>query len=439
MKSKPDITIRDGELLIPVCPAHARLPSAMMQSSHEKGIIIQPGGKQRSWNWFGFTVLEGWRCVRGEFLELSPFHSLFRRTQEEQITILKNLARSLEKWKTDRPLELYGVFIIPDDSFFILPEAITELIRSFLDERSLFSEQKQWIATGLTGTRALTYELSALAYAAYTGVSPIADEYVREDGYTPVPIELLTSSIAPEASAWFSAQLSEPDTDYHRWAFRFVQILSIEQVHGPNRERELMEFRTRQKKRAERKRNRRIHRTRNIILSAVVTIVLATGASLFFQSLKPHPTDGLSQRELITYYYEAHDQVNLAHIGEALAPRAKSPFSTMLSYLHVTGSVRSAYEHTSGIISAGSWVEEGKPQLPDDATLIGVSDLDIRRVDEDTYEASYIFWAPLSPEEQAQSDGMPAAAFRTVDELNLEKRGDRYVITQVRQKIYERL
>jgi hypothetical protein len=147
----------------------------------------------------------------------------------------------------------------------------------------------------------------------------------------------------------------------------------------------------------------------------------------------------LSQRELITYYYEAHDQVNLAHIGEALAPRAKSPFSTMLSYLHVTGSVRSAYEHTSGIISAGSWVEEGKPQLPDDATLIGVSDLDIRRVDEDTYEASYIFWAPLSPEEQAQSDGMPAAAFRTVDELNLEKRGDRYLITQVRQKTYERL
>lgn len=439
MSTRPDVMITDGQLLIPVCPAHARLPAAMMQSSHETGVIIDSGGNQRSWNWFGFMVIDGWRWIRGELLDVSGFQSLFKRTESEQITILKHLSRSLESWRTDRPLELYGLFIIDDRSFLVLPDAIIELIRSFLDEQSLFTEQKQWIRPGLSGTQALSYELTALAYTAFTGVSPIADEYVREDGYTPVPIELLAPSIAPEDAAWFSSQLSDPDTDYHRWASRYGEILSAEHVNNPSRENELMEFRRKQKRRAERKRSRRIHRTRNIILSALVIVFLAASASVFYQSLKPHPTDGLSQRELITYYYEAHDQVNIARIGEALSPSAKSPFSTMLSYLHVTGSVRSAYENTSGIVSAGSWVEEGKPSLPEDTTLIGVSDLEIRQLDELTFEASYIFWAPLSPEEQAQSDGMLAAPFRTVDELELEKKGERYVITDVRQKTYERL
>jgi hypothetical protein len=410
-----------------------------MQSSHETGVIIDSSGNQTSWNWFGFTVIGDWRWIRGELLDVSLFHSLFKRTQSEQITILTNLSRALVHWRTDCPLELYGLFIINDGSFLVLPDAITELIRSFLDEQSLFTAQKQWIRPGLSGTQALTFELTALAYAAFTGVSPIADEYVREDGYTPVPIELSAPSTASETAAWFSSQLSEPDSDYHRWASSYVEILSAEPVDGPNRESELMEFRRKQKKRAERKRSRRIHRTRNIILSVVVVVFLAASASLFYQSLKPHPTDGLSQKELITYYYEAHDQVNIARIGEALSPTAKSPFSTMLSYLHVTGSVRSAYENTSGIVSAGSWVEEGKPTLPGDATLIGVSDLDIRQLDEHTFEASYIFWAPLSPEEQAQSDGMLAAPFHTVDELKLERKKDRYLITEVHQKTYERL
>jgi hypothetical protein len=433
---------RDGELLIPISGASATLPMHLMQSSHQDGLILFPqNSESKPWRWFGFTVVEGIRYLRGEPIELLGFDTIFELPEQEAITQIAELADSLKGYRTDQFLELYGLYRIAEGGFLLLPDQIRQIIRSTLTEQEMFKRQRQWIRPDLSGTDALVYQLTAIAYALLTGRGPIADESVREDGYQPVPIELMRSDLHPEASRFFNEILGKKAVwgkDYDSWCSEFSRILLLEPRQATDRSRELDEFLKRQHRRAQGNKGRRINRTRNWLLIAAALVIIAVAGSFITQALEPLPTDGLSQRELIEYFYESHSRVDLTGISHALSRGTQSPYDTIMNYLHVTGAVRSAYERTSGIIPAAEWIEQGKPELDDSSTVIGITDLDIRRLDEDTFEASYTFWAPLSPEEKTEQGGAPAMGFTVVEELDLMYKRGHYLIDEIRRKTYRR-
>ncbi|MGM0431842.1 MAG: hypothetical protein ACQEQU_03945 [Spirochaetota bacterium] len=424
--------VRDEEVFIPLAPEHFPLPKTVMQGSHQPGSILQ-GGLRREWNWFGVTVIDGYRYVRGMAVDIHPFGDVF--TMDEG-TALQRIIDLAGCFPNSTHFGLYELYLIEPFGFLMLPPQLSSVVRQTLSQQAVFETEQQWVRPDLSGKEKLVCQFTCLTYKVLTGESPLGSSRVRKDGYQALPINLLRPDLPQQAADWFSQRLGRRpslDTSLSAWCNSLKRMLEIpKQPAPPDTREELQTFIEKQEKRAKRSEYLRLHRTRNRVLAVVIVVVLATAIPFVRRVLEPPPTAGMDQTEVIAYYYQAHNRLDPTAVEAALSQGAKSSFDQMLTYLHVTESVRQAYEHESGFIPAQQWIEEGKPTLDPSKTVFGITDLHITELGDHTFQAEYTLWTPLPPEKRIAQD-TPANALQVTEELTLVQRTDHWVITEVRR------
>ncbi len=97
----------------------------------------------------------------------------------------------------------------------------------------------------------------------------------------------------------------------------------------------------------------------------------------------------MTAQEVVEFYYDCHNRLDSVSMGDALANGVKSEAESSLTYMYVTTTVRSAYEGTSGFISAPEWVESGMPALESSVLVYGITELSLEWIDERRVRASY--------------------------------------------------
>lgn len=452
-----DIVV-DGKskMAIRVSSADAVIPRSMLQGRREAGTLYIDGSMS-DWFWQGFTTVKNDRLIYFEHLDLLPFTSLFSMAPERALTYIIDLARALQLRSVNHPLSLDAIHLIRSGGVLILSDEIQVLQQSQKHDELRNAWYDIWVHPGLSGTTGLIFYLTGLLYAVYTGRPPLADQMTREDSRRPIPIDLLVSGLDGAAASWIDHCLrssgKKRSSDLSLWIGR------IEHLPSPSTERagsgaanhrleQLNTYLRSQHRRATRNMFLR-QRGSLLVVVAVVGITLIMIASSFVaRALEPPVTIGMTQEEVVHTYFAAIEGLDSELIDETLARGIKSPLQQTIIYLYVTTKTRLAYEQTEGLVAAADWVAQGTPELPSSTIVFGVTDLELRRMDEDTIEASYTLWLPGTGSEESSSEALPESTYRIpiiadhiVEEFVLEfgsRKLDHYLIGAIRQISRER-
>ena len=135
--------------------------------------------------------------------------------------------------------------------------------------------------------------------------------------------------------------------------------------------------------------------------------------------------------EIIEDLYRAQSEADPIGITEAVKG-AKLPQEMEITGIHVTTSVRTAYEATSPFVNAQLWVEAGKPDVVEGAVVYGVIVEDIVETGENLYEATGIWYLSSAyedkdkvPEDEADPSKVYVYEYRITQEFafSWNKRG----------------
>ena len=435
-----NIITEDGTTLIPLTLASFPLPRKLLQGGHEKGAIIT-GDQVAPWSWHGFRELDGVRYVRCDEIGLEPLETIFSMPEKKGLERISDLAHALGKLSGDAALTGYfmfgEIFLTDTGGFLILPSTLREIMGASRSEEELFEERGQWSNPKYYGEQALAFELTAMAYALLNGgKSPAAPSQMRQDSYQALPIELLRQGIDGKLASFFSTRLSrrqEIDATLTEWETAFDAIRDLPSGSWKGDSEAAAEYIGRQEKRAKRKESLRIHRVRNMVLATLTVVCIGIAYSVISAMLEPPLTAGMDAREVVNFYYDAHNNLDALAAEDTLAKGVDNPAEQTLTYLHVTTSVRQAYEFDSGFVPADEWVAAGKPDLDAGKVVYGITDLELEWLDSVTVRAEYLLWSPVFPDEDTMERASPAEAARIVEELDLALNGKYWEITAIRR------
>ena len=435
------IVQEDDTTYIGVTPADFPLSRTLLQGGHETGVIIS-GSKCTPWQWHGFKEIDGYRYISTSQVALRPLMTIFKMAEQEALDILSRLAHAISILPEASVLTAFfstdSIYLTENDGFLFLPPSICDFMEASRTDEQLFEQKVQWSNPKYYHQEAVTYELTTIAYALFhDGQSPVAESRVRQDAYQAVPIELYLPQTAGKISQFFADRLSRNskiDENLHSWINAFDTIKDIERgISSKEVTSDLEQFIEKQTKRATRKESLRIHKARNMVLMTVAVLIIGFFYTFIARALEPPLTAGMDALEVVEFYYAGYNNLDSISMADALAKGVNNPVEKTLTYLHVTTSVRQAYEFDSGFIPASEWVASGMPDLDENSLVYGVSDLSFSWVDDDTIKADYLLWNPVYADEETMKRETPAIATHVLEELDMAMKGDYWEITEIRE------
>ncbi len=424
---------------IGVTPADFPLARTLLQGGHEQGTIIT-GKEITPWQWHGFKEIDGYRYISCDPISLRPLGTLFELKEQEALDLLSRLAHAISILPEKVLLTSFFSFdsiYLTDDGFLFLPPSICDFLEASRTEEELFENKVQWSNPKYFHQEAVAYQLTTIAYAIfYEGKSPVRESRVRQDAYQAVPLELYRPDAGGKIAQFFSQRLSRNskiDENLHSWIQTFDRIKDIKRDQEfSNTTERLDQFIEKQTKRASRKESLRIHKVRNLVLMTVAVIVIGFIYTIISNVLEPPLTAGMEALEVASFYYDGYNNLDSISMDDALARGVDNPAEQTLTYLHVTTSVRQAYEFESGFIPASQWVESGMPDVDPTTLVYGISDLSLNWIDEDTLKADYLLWSPVYADEETLQRDVPATPSHVVEELDMAIKGKYWEITEIR-------
>jgi len=432
---------------IPLGPDSVSLPRAMFQGKKEAGILVT-GGEASSWYWDGIKSVNGTRCIYTRTKGLKPFSMLFdthiplSSRIELFLMVLSCLDTAADQ--SDNPwfqkgFPLNAVWILPGSGILILPRIIADVMLNAVTEKERDSRLSCWLNPKAPVRRGWIQQMAAVCYAVISGTSPFEDPSVRKVGYLPYPLWMLS----PSASEQFSQQLnnwltlssplptaSELGSCISAHKTELIQPATTDRIRKAEQAKaaygKLLHGRARR---------REFLRKHGLILAgAAVLIIAAVSVFLYFraEAAKPPPTAGMEPSEVAAYYYQLQDELRLDKIQKVLTSSAEDIRQDQLIYLHVANAVRRAYSDGESI-PAERWIAEGKPSIPASSAVYGITELDIKPLNDLSFEASFILWLPDIPVDQfgESLEHGKTAGIRYTEHLILTERNSHYLIDHV--------
>ncbi len=140
-----------------------------------------------------------------------------------------------------------------------------------------------------------------------------------------------------------------------------------------------------------------------IILVAIATLfVLFSAIQCTIQANKPPYTIGMEQEEVVSEFFIGQNELDLEKMNASLKRGTKNPFEKEVSALFVNSKVRQAYEGINSVISPIEFKQQEEKSILSSTSIYGVDNLLFTRIDEDTLEVTYEFYAPPSMEEGSE-------------------------------------
>lgn len=431
---------------IPIGPDSISLPKGMFQGGKAPGMLVT-GDTITPWYWEGIKTIQGTLCIYSSTNNIKPFSMLFNLNipLSSRLDLFLQVLRGLEMLaKQDESswfqqgFPLNAVWIIPGSGILVLPRAISSVMMNAVSEKERDALENSWIHPRAPDEQRWLYQMTAVLYAVLGKIPPLEDEYTREAGYEPLPLWTLCPSVSDSTSdmitSWLTLKTPLPDAQGLAAFVREHTAQFCSPVTSTREAQAKEAYDAAKQKIHTRGRRRVFFRKRGVILavSTVLAVVLiAAVTTRIVESLRPPEFAGMEPKELITRFYDFQDQLKMGEIGDMLTRSAKNVREEQMIYLHVTNAMRTAYGGGE-LMPAWVWVQQGKPEIPPDTMVYGITDLEITKVDELVFEARFNLWLPGAPDDvnEMSSHGI-VDGIRYVERLELEDRDTHYMIRYI--------
>jgi len=403
------------------------LPKHLMTGEKACGYIVKDS-VLIPWYWQSISDRDGHRFLVFDRLAILPFSEINRSLRSRALSLLRDLAVALQKvpsgfvQPTNGFIETWRIFFLEEGGFLLLPNSLSQLMLYSTSEKDRFLHLGRYFKPNMEPPFGLCHQFTQFLYQALTGFAPFEDPDVREDQWRHVPLSLGFTSLEASSAKWIDHVLAM-DSRTQRMnvsaAYSAEENLSwwlkeTANVTWPNLEepksladlekqnQSVQDFRTNQKKRAARS---RFWRKRGALVVTIVVgtlILFAAVGPIVYKQLQPPYTAGMAPTQIIEEFFEAQNDLDLPKMEASLARRTRNPYESEVSGMFVSTRVRQAYEGTDLAIRADTWLEQGKPAIPESSIIYGLISLDIAQIDEVTFRATYHTLSPTF-EEEAES------------------------------------
>ncbi|MFA6844242.1 MAG: hypothetical protein WCR02_00795 [Sphaerochaetaceae bacterium] len=399
---------------------NTELPSYMMQGEKKCGYIYKEGKLER-WLWKGFTLVENKRCLYFDKIDIFSFWEIMDKRRDQGLYLVRELAKALlsldDKFLdlSSGILPLWRIYGINGGGILIFPQSLCDLIASCANENDRYSNLACWVHHNIQPSFSLCDQMVQLLYSAASSFPPFADANTREDGFRPIPLAYLQTTLDDRMVSFIDGTLrmgltqqrdiggNGPSQKALTWFLEQTKTLQWPGILHSDSEGELLHgFIQGQKKRA----GRRIFWRKKgwiviSILVAVTTVGYFTGTRIKL-ALTPPYTTGMSDQQIIEEYYTGQNELDIQKMDASLDKHVKSPSELEVTNLFVTRQTRMAYETINTINRADEWVASGEPAIMEGTNVYGVADLSIKQVDTGVYDASSTIYSPYAYEENSE-------------------------------------
>ncbi|GAB1481463.1 hypothetical protein MASR2M78_02780 [Treponema sp.] len=421
--------------LDPISFAQAKLAQLLSDT----GTLVHQDGTVEIWRPEGVVESKGIMVIWGPNFQGTALDQIFAKGGTAALNALRLWLSARAKLEKPVPAPSPGtVYLDINNTLLFLPQRLGQRHLLAQGKEAQLERSERWLHPDRKGLEADLFTASALAYAIFSKKAPFAAATVEavqadiRDGLL-LPSKLaapgLDTMIAKHIDeSLFPKQKARSGTGSNKKlastdAGKELQNLSrmlgsygskgLETFFKPLTEKEaellskeLIRYQSSQEKSLKIKRFTTRNKTALGLGAIGLLIVFFIVRSFVVDSGSKPSTKGMSPREVIQTYYGSFGTLDHGMMEACVIQKAGKGDIDATMNLFVISRVREAYEHTTMVLSAEQWINDGSPLV--NQMVYGTTDLAITETETDEsdgelgFRVEYSFWHPAAAEEMEE-------------------------------------
>lgn len=410
------------------------------------GLIVL-NGEIKNWMLKGITELDGRTFFYGPYFKGKTLAS-----SEINAPSLLRLTDALHTIKDRnfpvRQFSLSSVYLIEEEeAVLFFPPRLMEFLNSHRLREDSLEMIEPWNSPKLGGDHGRAFTIASLAYKVITDNIPFPgdneediEKLISKKSYaSPLLKEpLLHNDLVQLIDDSFSgkATLSQWRDQLGKWITGGITRRDVSEDEKEN----IIAIAQRDEKRRIRIINtdsfflkHRVKLITGVVTAVVLALILQAPLSKFFAD---PVTAGLSQSDVVRLYYDCFRTLDTEVLEDTITSEAGKGDINEISTIYVTSKVRSSYEGSTGLIDAEQWIADGMNPVDPSQHVWGISDLKLKPLGNDSFEATYIKWTPAAVDDPNDTTPRVPEGEKIRDIIHLSMERNAWIIDQI-QRIRE--
>ena len=410
-------------------PEKSGVPKHVLQTEREDGIIID-GKEITPFHWKGIIKDDTYQYVYFEKANLEPIETITTCHRKDALNLIKEIAYGIEQSSAkflDNAIgvfPLYRIYILDKTKIVLLPPDMGSMLEIARMGERREQEANYLIKKNTEKGFILIQELAELMYWAASGRLPYESKDVRTCDYTEVPLEWYEKNLDEKTMGFINFVLhakerqmrdiagNRKSSENVSWFLNRVDELewnldnkTIDErendIEKTENTEEFGQYFEKIQKKAKKRDFWRVKGTLILSVAAVVIIMGTIFGSILKSKFEAPYTKDMNQVEIIEDFFKNMNDLNAADLTHN-GIKTDAPQTSAVMNLFVTKQTRTAYEMKDPHIDLETWLENGKPAIPEASFIYGADIESIEQIDDDTFRASGIWYVPYAESEEAE-------------------------------------
>ncbi len=453
--TRDDIFFKDGRLCIHLTDDEGAM-KGFETPKNKMSALLYHNAQMIEVNWIGIQIFDGRVCLAFYENELitelpSPLRDISTTLRPYCFEILRRVSHALEEaegklYTNLDSVPLSNVLVFPNGDILVLTSQLGDIIDRFEIDAERHEDKEIWYAHNCVNNFGKANFLFQILYYALSGKAPFEAPEVRENGFKAVPLALAFPpgnerlallckdvDLALSDNRKFQFGIKKPYAYFRQILDKYSDIDVASVSVGPNPE--LPAYWAKVEKRAKRS---AFFRTKGFRTFMIVLASLAVAWVIAFyvwRAVKPPLTRDLNEAQIIDYYFDALNDLDVTAMEEPLKNGYDGPHMTQVTTIYVTKSMQITYSGYSLVINPNDWIANGMGPLAEGSMVFGVTDVAIEKISDDVYRATVTSWSSENYLDETNSviseDGMEIYQYREVYEFTFKTRGSWREISKI--------
>lgn len=398
----------------------------------------------KNWKLEGITEIDGITYQYGPYLKGKTLPNL-ELTPKLLLELTNALHIIKDKKFPVRQFNINSIFRTDDGKILFFPPLLMDYLNSHRSGKDSLKMIDPWNNPKLGGNKGRAFTIATLVYKLITGEQPFNGKSEEEilksietknykspllfhPGLKKEILDLLVLSFKGEATLiqWKILLSSWIDNDFINPSLTDAEKENITRLEIKKEKKRILNIKIVEF----------FHKNKNRLLAGLTGALLLAAVlqAPISKYLAPPVTLGMSQREVIDLYYDCFRTMNTEILEDCITNKAGKGDINEISTIFVTSKVRSSYEGTSGLLQPDQWIQDGRLPLKPGVQIWGITDMKIKRLSDDSFEASYLKWQPKAIDDPEDMTLWIPEGYIIKDFLHLSLIDDAWKIDQLNRQ-----
>lgn len=422
---------RDGEKFLAVQSGLRNKSFAGVDTSRLKSLpgLLIDNGEIHNWKIEGVSEINDEIFYYGPYMQGLPLSEV-DMTPEILLELTAALYIIKDRKFPVRQFSLSSVFRTENGKILFFPPHLIEFLNSHRKRDNSMKMIEPWNNSKYGGNAGRSFTIAALAYKTITGSIPFPGD-TEESIYKLMmkrsyPSPLLSEPLLKDEIVSLIDESFAGKGTLGMWR----DLLSSWVKNGPlkssvqesdkNRISDFIEKGEKSRLRGL-KRSAFLFKNRaKLITGAIILVALAAILQAPLSKYLEAPvTMGMTQKEVVELYYSTFKSLDTEVLEDCIDSKAGKSDINEISTIFVTSRVRTSYEGSTGLLDPEQWIQEGMNPVAPGIQVWGLSDLKIKEISADTFQATYYKWSPAIVEDINDTSPRMPVGVKVRDRLHL--------------------